>query len=450
MFENFNNGVETIKNIFRIPELRKRVLFTFGIILVYRIGGHVPTPGVDPRVLADFLGQNANSLFGLYDMFVGGAFKRVTVFALGIMPYISASIILQLMGSVFPVIHKLQREGAEGRKKITQYTRYGTVLLSIVQAVGISVFLQSIVSPTTGMHAVSNALVGFNFSFITVISLTTGTLIIMWLGEQITNRGIGNGISLIIFIGIVARLPDAVFAELQQLIAQTRHPFIEVILLAVVVSMTGFIVLMTQAMRRIPIQTPKKVVGTKMYAGQNTVLPLRLNMAGVIPIIFASSIITFPGMIRSFFPADSELMESVMRLFSPTGWLYNITFGLLIIFFTYFYTAIVFNPTDIADNLKRSGGFIPGIRPGKNTAQYLDNVLTRITLPGSVFLAFISIIPFLIMGLFSVNFYFGGTSVLIVVGVALDTIVQLESHLQMRNYEGFLKKGRLRGRRFGY
>jgi preprotein translocase subunit SecY len=450
VFDNFNNGVETIKNIFRIPELRKRVLFTLGIILVYRIGGHVPTPGVDPRVLADFLGQNANSLFGLYDMFVGGAFKRVTVFALGIMPYISASIILQLMGSVFPVIHKLQREGAEGRKKITQYTRYGTVLLSIVQAVGISVFLQSIVSPTTGMHAVSAALVGFKFSFITVISLTTGTLIIMWLGEQITNRGIGNGISLIIFIGIVARLPDAIFAELQQLIARTRHPFVEFILLAVVISMTGFIVLMTQAMRRIPIQTPKKVVGTKMYAGQNTVLPLRLNMAGVIPIIFASSIITFPGMIRSFFPAESELMESMMRLFSPTGWLYNIIFGLLIIFFTYFYTAIVFNPTDIADNLKRSGGFIPGIRPGKNTAQYLDNVLTRITLPGSVFLAFISIVPFLIMGLFSVNFYFGGTSVLIVVGVALDTIVQLESHLQMRNYEGFLKKGRLRGRRFGY
>jgi preprotein translocase subunit SecY len=450
VFENFNNVTETIKNIFRIPELRKRVLFTLGVILVYRIGGHVPTPGVDPRVLADFLGQNANSLFGLYDMFVGGAFKRVTVFALGIMPYISASIILQLMGSVFPYIHKLQREGAEGRKKITQYTRYGTVLLSVVQAVGISIFLQSIISPVTGLGAVSSALLGVKFSFITVVSLTTGTLIIMWLGEQITNRGVGNGISLIICIGIVARLPDAIFGEAQQLIAGTRHPFIELILLAVVVSMTAFIVLMTQATRRIPIQTPKKVVGTKMYAGQNTVLPLRLNMAGVIPIIFASSIITFPSMLRSFFPAESEVMESLMRLFSPTSWLYNGIFALLIIFFTYFYTAIVFNPTDIADNLKRSGGFIPGIRPGKNTAQYLDNVLTRITLPGSVFLAFISIVPFLIMGGFSVNFYFGGTSVLIVVGVALDTIVQLESHLQMRNYEGFLKKGRLRGRRFGY
>lgn len=449
MVENFSSFLETFKNIFRIPELRKRILFTLGIILVYRFGGHVPTPGIDPRVLSDFFSQNANSLFGLYDMFVGGAFKRVTVFALGIMPYISASIILQLMGSVFPYIHKLQREGAEGRKKITQYTRYGTVLLSVVQAVGISVFLQSIVSPTTGMHAVSPALFGIKFTLLTTISLTTGTILIMWLGEQITNRGLGNGISLIIFIGIVARLPDAIIGEFQQMAAGTRHPFIEIIILAVVIAMTAFIVLMTQAMRRIPIQTPKKVVGTKMYAGQNTVLPLRLNMAGVIPIIFASSIITFPGMIRSFFP-ESDLMEEMMRLFAPDGWLYNIIFGLLIIFFTYFYTAIVFNPTDIADNLKRSGGFIPGIRPGKNTAQYLDNVLTRITLPGSIFLAFISIIPFLIMGMFKVNFYFGGTSVLIVVGVALDTIVQLESHLQMRNYEGFLKKGRIRGRRFGY
>ena len=449
MFENLKTFFETFQNVFRIPELRKRVLFTLGVVFVYRVGGHVPTPGIDPRVLADFFSQNANSLFGLYDMFVGGAFKRVTVFALGIMPYISASIILQLMGSVFPTIHKLQKEGAEGRKKITQYTRYGTVLLAIVQAVGISVFLQSIVSPSTGLHAVSPALMGIKFTIITAISLTTGTILIMWLGEQITNRGIGNGISLIIFIGIVARLPDAVIAEVQQLLAGSRNLFVELLLLAVVVAMTGFIVLMTQAMRRIPIQTPKKVVGIKMYAGQNTVLPLRLNMAGVIPIIFASSIITFPSMIRSFFP-ESEAMEEMMQLFSATGPLYNGIYAILIVFFTYFYTAIVFNPIDIADNLKRSGGFIPGIRPGKNTAQYLDNVLTRITLPGSIFLAFISIVPFLIMGGFKVNFYFGGTSVLIVVGVALDTLVQLESHLQMRNYEGFMKKGRLRGRRFGY
>jgi preprotein translocase subunit SecY len=447
--ENIKTFFETFKNVFHIPELRKRVLFTLGVVLVYRIGGHIPTPGIDPRVLADFFANNANSLFGLYDMFVGGAFKRVTVFALGIMPYISASIILQLMGSVFPYIHKLQKEGAEGRKKITQYTRYGTVLLSIVQAVGISVFLQSIVSPSTGIHAVSPELQGVRFTILTAISLTTGTILIMWLGEQITNRGIGNGISLIIFIGIVARLPDAILAEIQQLLAGTRAPFVDILLLAVVIGMTGFIVLMNQAMRRIPIQTPKKVVGIKMYAGQSTVLPLRLLMAGVIPIIFASSIITFPSMISSFFPG-SETMDQIMQLFSARGPLYNGIYALLIIFFTYFYTAIVFNPVDIADNLKRSGGFIPGIRPGKNTAQYLDNVLTRITLPASVFFAFISIVPFLLMGTFKVNFYFGGTSVLIVVGVALDTLVQLESHLQMRNYEGFLKKGKLRGRRFGY
>lgn len=439
--------LETFQNIYRIPELRKRIGFTLVVILIYRIGSHIPTPGIDPRVLAEFFAQSSNSLFGLYDMFVGGAFKRVTVFALGIMPYISASIIIQLMGSVFPYIHKLQREGAEGRKKITQYTRYGTVLLAIIQSLGISVFLRSIQSPTTGMPAVLPYLNGFVFTFVTAVSLTTGTVLIMWLGEQITNRGLGNGISLIIFIGIVANLPTAVIGEVQQLIAGTRHPLMEILIVTVVIGMTYFIVLMTQAMRRIPIQTPKKVIGTKMYAGQNTVLPLRLNMAGVIPIIFASSIMTFPSMIRSFFP-ESPMMDDVMNLFAPGSVLYSILYAVLIIFFTYFYTAIIFNPIDIAENLKRSGGFIPGIRPGKKTAEFLDNVLTRITLPGSVFLAFISIVPFLLMGTMKFDFYFGGTSVLIVVGVALDTLQQLESHLHMRNYEGFLKKGKLRGRRF--
>ncbi|NLP01276.1 MAG: preprotein translocase subunit SecY [Fibrobacter sp.] len=439
--------LETFKNIFRIPELKKRILFTLFIIFIYRVGGHVPTPGIDPRVLSDFLAQSQNSLFGLYDMFVGGAFKRVTVFALGIMPYISASIIIQLLGTVFPYFHKLQKEGGEGRKKLTQYTRYGTVLLSIIQAVGISIFLQSITSPVTGLKAVNPDLEGIRFTLLTTLSLTTGTMLIMWLGEQITNRGLGNGISLIIFIGIIAQLPDAVLAEIQQVVAGTRHPFMELVILAVILSMTAFIVMMTQATRRIPIQTPKKVVGNKMYAGQNTVLPLRLNMAGVIPIIFASSIMTFPGMIRSFFP-ESALMEDLFRWFAPGGVLYSLSFAVLIIFFTYFYTAIIFNPLDIADNLKRSGGFIPGIRPGKKTAEFLDNVLTRITLPGSVFLAFIAIVPFLMMGAMKINFYFGGTSVLIVVGVALDTLQQLESHLQMRNYEGFMKKGKLRGRRF--
>jgi preprotein translocase subunit SecY len=418
-----------------------------GIIFIYRLGGHIPTPGIDPDVLGDFLEQSSNSLFGLYDMFVGGAFKRVTVFACGIMPYISASIIIQLMGTVFPYFHKLQREGGEGKKKITQYTRYGTVLISIIQAVSISIWLQSVQSPTTGLHAVHEGLLGLKFTLLTIVSLTTGTIIIMWLGEQITSRGIGNGISLIIFIGIVARIPSAAVSEFQQIMAGTRHPFMELLILTVIFGMTAFIVLMTQAMRRIPIQTPKKVINNKMYAGQNTVLPLRLNMAGVIPIIFASSIMTLPGMVRNFFP-ESMAMEDISRLLAPGGILYSLMYALLIIFFTYFYTAIIFNPVDIADNLKRSGGFIPGIRPGKKTAEFLDNVLTRITLPGSVFLAFISIAPFLLMGGMKIDFYFGGTSVLIVVGVALDTLQQLESHLQMRNYEGFLKKGRLRGRRF--
>jgi preprotein translocase subunit SecY len=416
------------------------------MVFIYRLGGHVPTPGIDPQVLSDFFEQSQNSLFGLYDMFVGGAFKRVTVFALGIMPYISASIIIQLLGTVFPYFHKLQREGGEGKKKITQYTRYGTVVLSIVQAIGISIFLQSIVSPKTGLTAVNPAIYGIGFTLLTAVSLTTGTMFIMWLGEQITSKGLGNGISMIIFIGIVARLPQSVVSEFQMMIHGERHPFIELLIVAVIIGMTAFIVIMTQAMRRIPIQTPKKVVGTKMYAGQNTVLPLRLNMAGVIPIIFASSIMTFPGMIKSFFP-ESPAMEEVFRWLAPGGVLYSLFFAVLIIFFTYFYTAIIFNPLDIADNLKRSGGFIPGIRPGKKTAEFLDNVLSRITLPGSCFLAFIAIAPFLMMGAMKIDFYFGGTSVLIVVGVALDTLQQLESPLQMRNYEGFLKKGRLRGRR---
>ncbi len=439
--------LETFKNVFRIPELRKRIGFTFLMIFIYRMGGHIPTPGIDPRVLGEFFNQFQNNLFGMLDMFVGGSFKKATIFALGIMPYISASIIIQLLGTVFPYFHKLQREGAEGRKKITQYTRYGTVLLALIQSIGVSMFIQSITSPATGLQAVIPSMQGLPFTLVTAISLTTGTVFVMWLGEQITNRGIGNGISLIIFIGIIAQIPDAIVAEIQQLIAGTRHPFVELLVIATILAMTAFIVMMTQATRRIPIQTPKKVVGNKMYAGQNTVLPLRLNMAGVIPIIFASSLMMVPSWVASFF-ARYGVMEDFERLFQPGGWLYSILFALLIIFFTYFYTAIIFNPMDIAENLKRSGGFIPGIRPGKKTAEFLDNVLTRITLPGSVFLAFISIVPFLMIGMFDIAFFFGGTSVLIVVGVALDTLQQLESHLQTRNYEGFLKKGRLRGRRY--
>ena len=438
--------LETFANIFKIPELRKKILFTIIMVFIYRLGGHVPTPGIHPDRLGEFFMQSQNNLYGMFDMFVGGNFKRATIFALGIMPYISASIILQLFGTVFPYFHKLQREGGEGRKKITQLTRYGTVLLALVQASAVSVFLQSIRTPSEGLPVVIESLIGFKFSFITAISLVTGTIFIMWLGEQITNRGIGNGISLIIFIGIVAHIPDAIIGEVQLLQSGSRHFFVELLILAVVIAMTAFIILMQQAQRRIPIQTPKKVVGTKMYAGQNTVLPLRLNMAGVIPIIFASSIMMIPSTIIGFFP-NTVFLEDMNEFFRPGNIFYNIFYGLAIVFFTYFYTAIVFNPIDIAENLKRSGGFIPGIRPGKKTAEFLENVLSRITLPGSIFLAFISVAPFYIMNSLNISFFFGGTSVLIVVGVALDTLQQLESNLQMRNYQGFMKRGSLRGRR---
>ena len=438
--------LETFKNLFKVPELRKKILFTLGLVLVYRIGGHIPIPGIDPKVLAEFFQQSRNNLFGMFDMFVGGSFEKATIFALGIMPYISASIIIQLLGTVFPYFHKLQREGAEGRKKITQMTRYGTVVLALVQGVATAIFLQSITSPSVGIHAVVPSLYGFKFMVVAVLTMVAGTIFTMWLGEQITNRGIGNGISMIIMVGIVATIPDAVAGEIQQILSGSRHIFIELVVLSIILAMTAFIVLMYQATRRIPIQTPKKMIGNKMYAGQNTVLPLRLNMAGVIPIIFASSIMMLPSMVAGFFP-NSAFMDSMNTFFDSRNIVYNIFYGLCIIFFTYFYTAIVFNPTDIADNLKRSGGFIPGIRPGKNTAEFLDRVLTRITLPGSFFLAAIAVVPVLLVGGLNTTFYFGGTSVLIVVGVALDTLQQLESNLQMRNYSGFLKRGSLRGRR---
>jgi preprotein translocase subunit SecY len=432
--------------MFKVPELRKKIFFTLLVIFLYRLGGHVPTPGVNADVLRGFLADNRDGLFGLYDMFVGGSFGRLAVFALGIMPYITASIIMQLMGTIFPAIHKLQREGAEGRKKLTQYTRYGTVIFGAIQAAGISIFISNV--SDNGIPAVIPQMQGFLFMFTTIISLTTGTVITMWLGEQITARGVGNGISLLIFIGIIAEIPGSVAFQVERVIADQGYVVMALFILAIVLAATVAVVIMTQAMRRIPIQTPKKVVGTKMYAGQNTVLPLRLNMAGVIPIIFASSIMTFPGMIiRGFAGAQtSEFMDSVFRLFGPDGFIYPLLFGLMIVFFTYFYTAIVFNPVDIADNLKRQGGFIPGIRPGKKTAEFIENVLTRITLPGSVFLALIAVLPMMLMRPLG-GFHFGGASILIVVGVSLDTLQQLESHLQMRNYDGFMKKGTLRGRR---
>ena len=436
--------IETFKNVFKIPELRRRIGYTLALLVVYRIGGHIPTPGIDTAALADFFRESKSTLFGMYDMFVGGAFQKATIFALGIMPYISASIIIQLLGAIWEPIRQLQKEGQEGRQKITQYTRYGTVVLALIQSMAISVFLQNI-RTSSGQSVVLPNMVGITFKLITMITMVSGTIFIMWLGEQITNRGIGNGISLIIFIGIVARIPSAVLREWAAVVSRTRSIFAEAFILVVIFGMTAFIVWMTQAQRKIPIQTPKKIVGRKVYGGQASFLPLRVNTAGVIPVIFASSIMMAPNTIVSFFP-NNEIMETIRNWLSPGKPVYSISYGLLIIFFTYFYTAIIFNPVDIAENLKKSGGFIPGLRPGRRTSEFLDNVLARITFPGACFLAFISIVPFLLIGTMNVQFYFGGTSVLIVIGVALDTIQQLESHLMVRHYDGFLKKSKIRGR----
>ncbi|MDH4222970.1 MAG: preprotein translocase subunit SecY [candidate division Zixibacteria bacterium] len=433
--------IKAFQNIVKIPELRKRILFTLGILVIYRIGAHVPTPGVDAAALGEFFKQARGSLFGLYDMFAGGAFAKATIFSLGIMPYISASIIMQLLGAVIPYFQKLQKEGEEGRRKITQYTRYGTVLIAAVQAMATSLFLESI--NIGGRYAVTNP--GMGFRLLTMLTFTSGTIFIMWLGEQITDKGIGNGISLIIFIGIIARFPNAIYDEVLNLLAGRRNIFSEVIIIALMVGVIAATVLVTRAQRKIPVQYAKRVVGRKMYGGQSTHIPLSVNAAGIIPIIFAQSIMFAPTTLASFFPG-SELMVSITAMFNEGTFLYSFVFGMLIIFFAYFYTAIVFNPVDLADNMRKYGGFIPGIRPGKRTSEYIDRVLTRITLPGAIFFALIAIFPYFLMKQMNVNFYFGGTSILILVGVALDTLQQIESHLIMRHYDGFMKKGRIKGR----
>ncbi len=433
--------IDKIQNIFKIPELRKRILFTLVILIVYRIGGHIPTPGIDARVLTEFFKQASGSLFGLFDMFVGGAFSKATVFSLGIMPYISASIIMQLLGAVIPYFQKLQKEGEEGRRKITQYTRYGTVLISAIQAMATSVFLESL--NVGGMYVVPNP--GVAFKLITMITFTSGTVFIMWLGEQITDKGIGNGISLIIMIGIIARFPSGTLDEIRRLLRGERYFMQELVLVALMVGVIAAIVLVTRAQRKIPVQYAKRVVGRKMYGGQSTHIPLSVNTAGIIPIIFAQSIMFAPSTLAQFFPG-SEMMQNFSTSFRPGGILYSLIYGLLIVFFAYFYTAIVFNPVDLADNMRKYGGFIPGIRPGKKTSEYIDRVLTRITLPGAIFFALIAILPYFMMQGMDVQFYFGGTGLLIVVGVALDTLQQIESHLIMRHYDGFMKKGRIRVR----
>ena len=460
--------LESFRNIFTIPELRKRIFYTFALLAVYRLGAHIPTPGVNPKAMAEFFTSQAGGALGFLDIFSGGALRRFSVFALGIMPYISASIILQLLTVVWPYLEKLSKEGEVGRKKITQYTRYGTIVLSVIQATGIAFFLEKQQLPS-GQHLVRPELQGIGFVLLTVLSLTTGSAFIMWLGEQISERGIGNGISLIIYAGIVVGLPRAIYGLYQQMTLGTLSLFTVLAIVVFMFLVVALIVFVESGQRRIPVQYAKRVVGRKVYGGQNTYLPLRVNTGGVMAIIFAISIIQFPRYIGQLVNTPWSLkLSNSLQMGHP---LYILFYMVAIVFFTYFYISIVFNPDDTADNIRKYGGFIPGIRPGKKTAEYIDNSLTRITALATVYLIAIAILPdFLNQGFkvggipligprleaflpkfvtegFGFNFYFGGTSLLIVVGVAMDTVNQIESQLVMRHYDGFLKKARVRGRR---
>ncbi len=436
------------QNIPKIPELRKRITITLLLLAVYRIGVHVPTPGIDTQALVAFFEQAKGTLFGLFDMFSGGALRRFSVFALGIMPYISASIIFQLLTVVIPSLEKLSKEGEAGRKKITQYTRYATVVLSIIQGLGISITLEKMVGPG-GESVVLNP--GWSFRLMTILTLTAGTAFIMWLGEQITERGIGNGISLIIFAGIVAGIPSAFGNTLRLYGTGEMSPLFILLIFALMITVVGIIVFAEQGQRRIPVQYAKRVVGRKMYGGQTTHLPLKVNMAGVIPPIFASSILMFPLTIINFVPKDfleaHPWINTILSNLGPATILYNLLYVIFIVFFCYFYTAVIFNPVDVADNMKKSGGYIPGIRPGKKTSDYIDRVLTRITLGGALYVAAVCVLPSILIYKLNIPFYFGGTALLIVVGVAMDTVSQMESHMLSRHYDGFLKKGQLKGRR---
>jgi preprotein translocase subunit SecY len=467
--------LQSLRNIWDIPDLRKRVLFTLGLLAVYRLGNHVPTPGINAQALIDMFEQNKGNWFGLVDMFSGGNLARVTVFALGIMPYISASIILQLLTVVWPYLEKLSKEGELGRRKITQYTRYGTVMLSIVQSLGIAVFLEK-QTLSQGLRIVEHP--GMAFKLMTVLTLTTGTAFIMWLGEQITERGIGNGMSLLIFAGIVVGFPKGMLGTVDMIRRGELGLLAALLLVAMMVVVVAAIVFVERGQRRITVQYAKRVVGRRMYGGQSTHLPLRVNTSGVIPVIFASSIIAFPQTIASIFQANNPWMKAVSEQLQWGMPLYNLLYVSFIIFFCYFYTSIVFNPDDVAENMRKYGGFVPGIRPGKRTAEYLDHILGRITFGGAIYLAMIALLPeFLIAGFrvdpipvigpvidtflsennlewitqgLGLNFYFGGTSLLIIVGVAMDTVAQVEAQLIMRHYDGFSGPGkgrRIRGRR---
>jgi preprotein translocase subunit SecY len=432
------------QNIGKIPELKKRIIFTLFMLAVYRVGCHIPTPGIDGAALSAFFSARQGTLFGLFDMFSGGALSQMSVMALGIMPYISASIILQLLTVVVPHLEKLKKEGEQGRKKITQYTRYGTVILSVIQGFGIAVGLERMSSPGGAMVV---PIGGWGFRLLTVVTLTAGTAFLMWLGEQITERGIGNGISLIIFSGIVARFPLAVANTFRLMGTGEITPFFMALLLALMIAVVGFIVFVERGQRRIPVQYAKRVVGRKMYGGQSTHLPLKVNTAGVIPPIFASSIIMFPATIANFLNVkELPWLETVVNFLNPGHIVYILIYVGFIIFFCYFYTAVTFNPVDVADNMKKYGGFIPGIRPGKNTAEYIDRLLTRITFSGAIYVSAVCVLPHLLISRLNVPFYFGGTALLIVVGVAMDTSNQIESHMLTRHYEGFMKKGLGRAR----
>lgn len=440
--------IETFRNIFKIKELKDRILFTVLLLVIVRVGAHITLPGVDSGLLTEAMSNStSDNLFGLYDLFVGGAFSNAAIFALGIMPYISASIIIQLMGAVVPYFQKLQREGEDGRKKITQLTRYGTIFISALQAWSISIYLNSM--DYNGMPIIPVEVQGIGFTLSTIIFLVAGTAFMMWMGEQITERGIGNGISLIIFIGIINRLPFALLDEYRLLTQGDRNLVIEIVILIFMVFIIAGIVLVTQGTRRIPVQYAKRVVGRKVYGGVTQYIPLRVNTAGVMPIIFAQAIMFLPNTLFSFFP-ENEFVTTMAQYFSYTSYTYALIYGLMIVFFTYFYTAIAFNPQDVAENMKKQGGFIPGIRPGKQTSEFIDNILTKITLPGSIFLAIVAILPTFVTKFgVSSSFasFFGGTSLLIMVGVALDTLQQVESHLLMRHYDGIMKSGKIKGRR---
>jgi preprotein translocase subunit SecY len=459
---------DSVKNIFAVAELRKRVLFTLGMLAVYRVGSHVTIPGINKEALAILAEQARNTMFGLYDMFSGQNLSQMTIFALGIMPYISASIILQLLTVVWPYLERLSKEGELGRRKITQYTRYGTIVLAFVQALGIALFLERSTEVAGGIPLVYEP--GWAFRFMTVLTLCTGSTLVMWLGEQITERGIGNGMSLIIFAGIVVGLPMAVITTLDQLRTGQMGLFRIILLLVLMVLVIGAIVFVERGHRRVTVQYAKRVVGRRMYGGSSTHIPLKVNTGGVIPVIFASSILAFPATLAPMM-APANPVRVALNQIAPGTLLYDLLYVAGIIFFCYFYTAIIFNPDDVAENMRKYGGFIPGIRPGKRTAEYIDTILTRITLVGAVYLAIVAILPtFLISGVnltqlpyigdrldaslpsfitrgMGVPFYFGGTSLLIIVGVAMDTVQQIESQLIMRHYDGFMKKTRIRGRR---